>query len=928
MHKWRHGTGLTVLILVALLITLSSSVHLSRPLITVAQDVPDLQVDLDVKVNAMPDRSFVPIAYRGYLPDWPQPLQIDTGSDAFARGGSWLRYEVTYENPGPGTSAPVDITLELPEEVEYCGYCNEGWTHVGGRSYARSDGPLAAGERRTAVLAARVPEHYDRPGITEASSQVTVHSGGEYTAQQTFTIAATFVLGPSGHNPMGLAVDPDRDLVYIGIASTGQLAIVDPTQQTITLVWDPLMGSQTQGVAYLNDKIYMAHPDIGAVSVIDADPPYQLVRSIYTPPNTQPFGIAAANDRVYVSLFSTDEVAVIDATTDTLIATGVTGGHPCLIGALDDRAYVANHSHFYGILGLQAAELEPAELLALAEEYAAQNPNDTGVTVVYRDGRTERILVGEIGFFGVAVDPTRNRVYVTRRDLGREGLYVLDATTHELIRHVPLSKPYSVAVNPNTNHVFVVMAQPEVNKLFVFDGDQDYALIRIEDLLQQSQWDGMMNGGQGVGVLSHRLLGDWAYVANYGHHSATSIPDLPGTLPEYDPPIGAPFVRTWVNDTNQPGHRPLGLPLGEPSYRPFVQQDFEYGFPGGLTKDVLYLHDVMTGTDQIYEFKVFIEPDAPGARTLMMNTTDEVSVAWNQTLDQKVAENSSSDRLRFGNYLAPGTPPQPSFFRTYMRFPLGAIPSGSTINSARLQMWVYDERYPGGGSLNAGAYRVTSDSWSEAGLSNTATWTWATLPGFNSVPESVVNVSTLHQWYYWDVTGLVQAWVDGSAPNYGLMVSGNPEGAVSQAMGAYSRGGVLPARGPVLLVDYTPPGSAGPISPGYDGTHGHWLRFPDMWNPSMPEYACNHVIPGYYDFEYGVRYGFGMVWCTLHYSPNPAYRLYQLGKPFADERYGSGASQRFQNGMVFWSPDADYPNLSGTLYVAYYEQGWWHAYPY
>ena len=932
MSKWKRGLGLVTLALAALLVILSASMRLPVTQV-IAQDPPELQVDVQVQINKMPNEAFLPLVQKAYMPDWPRTLSIPTGSDAFARASSWVRYTVTYSNPGPGTSAPVEVTLELPEDLDFCAECNPEWTSLGGNLYGTSGDPLNPGEWGVVKLAAQVPEYIELPEepvpgkapmTDDWSSQVTVSSGTDVVTTQAFTAAATYLLGPSGHNPVGLAVDPDRNLIYIGIASTGQLVILNPSTQTVNIIWHPAMGSQAAGVAYMNDKIYIAYPDASMIGVIDANtriwldgPGYPILM----PFGAQPFGMSAANNRVYASLFNTNEVAVIDATTDTLLSTYTTGGHPCLIGAFDDRAYVANHSHFYSLYSTQLASATPKEAEALAAEYVRQNPEDTGVTVVRNDGTTERVLVGEIGFFGAAVDPTRNLVYVTRRDLGREGLFVLDGTDHHLIRHVPLSKPYSVAVNPNTNHVFVVMGQPEVSQVYVFDGDQDYALIRIEDVLLQSQYDGMMNGGQGVGVMN-----DWVYVANYGDHSMTSIPDAPGTPPEYDPPIAAPFVRTWLNDTRQPGHRPAGLPVGYFEPRPFMKQDFENGFPGGVTEDVLFLHDVMTGTDQIYEFKVFIEPGAPSAQTLMLNTSDEVSVAWNSVQDVKVAENSTSDRLRFGNYLAPGN--EPSYFRTYLRFPLGAIPAGSTIDSAVLQMWVFDERYPGGGSLNAGAYQVLQ-SWSEAGLSNTTTWTWGSLPSFQASPVSANVISTLDQWYYWDVTALVQGWVNGSTPNNGLMVSGNPESSplVTQAMGARSRAGAFPNLGPVLMVQFTPPsGPVSLISPGYDGTHGHWLRFPWAWDPSMPEYACAHVEPGVY-FDYGVRRGFGMVWCTLHYSPNPAYALYQLGKPLEWEEYGSGATQRFQNGIMFWIPDADYPSLSGSIVVAY-SDGWWHKYPY
>ena len=94
----------------------------------------------------------------------------------------------------------------------------------------------------------------------------------------------------------------------------------------------------------------------------------------------------------------------------------------------------------------------------------------------------------------------------------------------------------------------------------------------------------------------------------------------------------------------------------------------------------------------------------------------------------------------------------------------------------------------------------------------------------------------------------------------------------------------------------------------------------------MPEYACPHVEPGVY-FDYGVRRGFGIVWCTLHYSPNPAYALYRLGKPLGMEQNGFGAIQRFQEGIMFLMPGGAYPDLSGMTYIAY-NDGWWHAYPY
>jgi len=206
----------------------------------------------------------------------------------------------------------------------------------------------------------------------------------------------------------------------------------------------------------------------------------------------------------------------------------------------------------------------------------------------------------------------------------------------------------------------------------------------------------------------------------------------------------------------------------------------------------------------------------PAAQTsVTLNTDQEVSVGYNADRDEKVAYDSTEDAVRFGNYLAPAPLAGRSFFRAYLRFPLGSIPSGSTIHGARLELYVYDRRFGMGGDLNAGLYRVTTGGWTEAGLKNTSNWTWGTLPGFASTPESTTTVAAVDQWYSWDVTALAQAWLNGSVPQYGMMLSTDPpeNGTVltdDQAVGARSRAGAFPTNAPRLVISYSPPAAPAP----------------------------------------------------------------------------------------------------------------------
>lgn len=210
-------------------------------------------------------------------------------------------------------------------------------------------------------------------------------------------------------------------------------------------------------------------------------------------------------------------------------------------------------------------------------------------------------------------------------------------------------------------------------------------------------------------------------------------------------------------------------------------------------------------------------PPAQATQTVTLTTDQEVSVGYNADLDEKVAYDSTEDGLRFGNYVAPAPHPGRSYFRTYLHFSLGSLPANATVQQATLSLYVFDRRFPEGGDLDAGAYRVTTDGWTEVGLKDTTSWSWDTLPTFLSTPEMTTTVSAMEQWYSWDVTALVQAWHGGSAHNYGVMLSGDPEGGVAQAVGARSRAGAMPDLGPRLVVTYTLPPTPTPQPPHIPG---------------------------------------------------------------------------------------------------------------
>jgi len=166
--------------------------------------------------------------------------------------------------------------------------------------------------------------------------------------------------------------------------------------------------------------------------------------------------------------------------------------------------------------------------------------------------------------------------------------------------------------------------------------------------------------------------------------------------------------------------------------------------------------------------------------------------------DPSDGERWSTSVFPFGNYVGPVSGDD-VFCRTYLRFPLGEVPAGSTIQSATLHVYV-DDYWPGPGGAPMAAYPATA-AWTPDGVDWYDVEAWPALGG----AVATTDVSSDGGWFAWDVTPLVQGWVDG-ASNYGLAVAAADLGSTESNWAAARRlTAADPATRPYLeIVFYEP----------------------------------------------------------------------------------------------------------------------------
>lgn len=254
------------------------------------------------------------------------------------------------------------------------------------------------------------------------------------------TLIATI---PVGHEPNLIAANPRTNRVYVTDRFDGTVTVIDgSSNQVITTI---SLGAhfETFGVDVnpVSNRIYVsagAHDGEWMV-VIDGNT-NTIVRGVRIGGGLYRVGVNPATNRIYLSDSNNQRIYVVDGQTNTRIAT------------------VELNGNAVGMAVNARTNLVFAPFLCCSGGVEVTDGSNREITIF--DVPTGGLLTG------AAVDPLRNRLYVTDSILGN--LYIADTKTFTFLHTVSgLNQPLEVATMPGSD--LVVVADWSTNSAIFVD---------------------------------------------------------------------------------------------------------------------------------------------------------------------------------------------------------------------------------------------------------------------------------------------------------------------------------------------------------------------------------------------------------------------------------------------------------------------------
>ncbi|RDH85507.1 MAG: hypothetical protein DIZ78_11250 [endosymbiont of Escarpia spicata] len=299
----------------------------------------------------------------------------------------------------------------------------------------------------------------------------------------------------------------------------------------------------------------------------------------------------------------------------------------------------------------------------------------------------------------------------------------------------------------------------------------------------------VVDSNDSTAVTAHQITADWTEAAvNWDNintsHDSTSLGSIPSGSPvgEYVSVNITSLVQGWVNGTtaNQ------GIMLKTTSILDLAQfTSKEYGnidqrpllevkiTDGSLSNraDIIVQGTLANGvTRSVTRESLVLYQATPNTLELQLDATEgkdayiyQWQSDWNYGAHVNLVAAHQANAVR----------------HSLLRFNIGAIPAGARVTSANLELYSNATSWA---STTIDVHRLNNE-WVEGGetggIGPGANWTerdsavaWSAAGGdFETRSAASAVTSGDVGWVIWDITGLVNDWVSGETPNYGLLLA-------------------------------------------------------------------------------------------------------------------------------------------------------------
>ncbi len=257
-----------------------------------------------------------------------------------------------------------------------------------------------------------------------------------------------------GNTPAGIGVNPATNTIYVANNGNNNVNIING--RTNTVIETVTLGRLPFGICVnqKENRIYIINKDSGDISVIDSlsNEPITTINPVSLSPATpmpRGIGVNSATNLIYVANDESREVNVIDGITNSIISTINVGCEPSeiSINSKDNLIYV---QHLSGGFGKRNCSTIPS--IAVIDGFR----NSVIFNIELNTDNEENPIDNMPEFSGgVAFNPGNNRIYATS-DFNQK-VNVINSELNSLIDIIELDAGTGrVAVNPNTNRVFVI----------------------------------------------------------------------------------------------------------------------------------------------------------------------------------------------------------------------------------------------------------------------------------------------------------------------------------------------------------------------------------------------------------------------------------------------------------------------------------------